>query len=307
MLLLRVKSKSRRRLRRVFPSGLVSAFSPLTRIMGGTDGRGFYGNQALGGAISAPVVTTFPVPIPAGAGLVVYQSTYDYTPSNAALLTLSGSGNALTLSAGAQTAHNATGGNDNSVSFFHAVLASDCTSCTYDASSLAPGDTGRYGQMVFYVVRDPDTVNGFYTCTPVTNSQTSTTSVNPGTLTLPTTDCLELFGAATRGHADDLLPVIESPDEWDDDLKHTYFDTIVGLSPGYPAAFMNSVISSGPVAGRRKTGGGTSTPVWTFTGPNPTTASAHSVHVAYNILNGVAAVAKPPFTRTIRTMHRRGR
>jgi hypothetical protein len=295
-LLLRVKPRPRRRPRwpEFWPT-TAPGYGALTRIMGGTDGRGFYGNQALGGAISAPVVTTFPFVIPAGYGLVVFQTTYNYTPPNAALLTLAGASNTLTLTPGAQTAHDAAGSNDNSVSFFHAELASDCASCTYDASSLPVGDDGRYGQMVFHIVRDPDTVNGFFTGTPVTNTQLATTSVNPGTLTLPTNDCLELFGAATRGHAADLLPVVESPDEWPDTLKHAYFDTIPGGGLDYPAAFQNSIISSGAVAGRRNTAGGTSTPVWTFTGSTPTTGSAHSVLVAYNILGGVVPSAGVPF------------
>lgn len=286
MLLLRVKPRPRRRPRRQFWPTTAPGYGALTRVMGGTDGRGFYGNDALGGAISAPVVTTFPFAIPAGYGLVVFQTAYNFTPSDASLLTLTGASNTLTLTPGAQTAHDAAGSNDNSVTFFHAVLASDCTSCTYDASSLPVGDAGRYGQMVFWIVKEPDTVNGFFTCTPVTNTQTSTTSVNPGTITLPTNDCLELFGAATRNHANDLLPVVESPDEWPDALKHAYFDFVPQPAADYPAAFQNSIIASGAAAGRRNTAGGTSTPVWTFTGSSPTTAAAHSVLVAYNILGG---------------------
>jgi hypothetical protein len=288
VLLLRIKPRQRRRPRRQFWPTTAPGYGAITRVMGGTDGRGFYGNQALGGAISAPVVTTFPFVIPAGYALVVYQTAYNYTPSDASLLTLSGAGNALTLTPGAQRAHNAAGGNDNSVTFFHcAPLPSNCTSCTLDASSLPAGDDGRYGQMVFYIVRDPDTVNGFFTGTPVTNTQTSTTSVNPGALTLPTDNVLELFGASTRGHAADLLPVTESPDEWPDALKHAYFDDI---APGvdYPAAFQNSIIASGAVAARVNTSGSTSTPVWTFTGSSPTTGAAHSVLVAYNILGGTS-------------------
>jgi hypothetical protein len=303
VLLLRVLPRPRwRPRRRQFWPTTAPGYGALTRVMGGTDGRGFYGNDALGGRIAAPVVTTFPYTIPAGYGLVVFQTAYNYTPPNASLLTLTGASNTLTLTSGAQTSHSAAGSNDNSVSFFHAVLASDCTSCTYDASSLPVGDDGRYGQMVFYIVRNPDTVNGFFTGTPVTNTQTSTTSVNPGTLTLPTSDCLELFGSATRNHANDLLPVVESPDEWPDDLKHAYFDNIPQPAADYPAAFQNSIISSGAVAGRRNTSGGTSTPVWTFTGPTPTTGSAHSVLVPYNILGGspVVAATVPRFMASYR-------
>jgi len=262
--------------------------------MGGTTDEGYFGNENTGGAVNS-VTTTFDVPIPAGYGLIVYQSLYNYTPSDASLWLLTGSGNTLAKTTGAQTAHNAAGSNDNSVTFYHCILASDCSSATYDATALAAGDTGRYGQIVFYVVKNPDTVNGFYTCTPVTNTQTTTTSVNPGTLTLPTDDCLELFGAATRGHSNDLLPVAESPDEWPDALKHAYFDDASG---SYPGAFQNSIIASGPVAGRRNTNGGTSTPVWTFTGSGPSTGSAHSVLVAYNILGGTAGGRATKNTRS---------
>lgn len=301
MLLLRVKPRPIWRPRRRFAwpeFGMPDVY----RLMGGTDGRGFFGNQNLGGAISAPVVKTFPSVIPAGSALIVFQTLYNYTPSDASLFSLTGASNTLTLSTGAQRAHNAAGSNDNSVTFYHAVLASDCTSCTYDAASLPAGDDGRYGQMAFYVVRYPDTVNGFFTGTPVTNTQTTTTSINPGTLTLPTNNCLELFGSSTRGHANDLLPVVESPDEWPDFLKHEYFDFVPQPTADYPAAFQNSIIASGAVAGRVNTNGGTSTPVWTFTGSSPTTGSAHSVLVAYNILGGspVVAATVPRFQASYR-------
>lgn len=280
-------------------------FAPVTRYMGGTQETGWFGNEALGGAHTTPLVKTFDPPIPAGFGFVVFQTLYNYTPSDASLLTLDGSGNTLTLTPGAQRAHDSAGGNDNSVTFYHCVLASDCASCTFDPTSLPGGDNGRYGQIVFYAVKDPDTTNGFFTATPVTNVQTTTTSVNPGTLSLPTTNCLELFGSATRNHADQLLPVVESPDEWPDELKHEYFDTIPGGGVDYPAAFQNSIISSGAVAGRVNTSGTTSTPVWTFTGPTPATATALSVLVAYNILGGSipSQDVEPPVIASTATLH----
>jgi hypothetical protein len=294
-LLLRIRPRPRGRPRRrsIWPAiGLPDVY----RVMGGTTGQGWFGNDAAGGRQTSPLVTTFAPVIPAGYSLVVYQTLYNYTPSDASLLALAGASNTLTLTPGAQRAHDASGSNDNSVTFYHSgPLANSCSSCTYDMTGLPAGDDGRYGQMQFYVVRYPDTVNGFFTATPVTNSQTSTTSVNPGTLTLPTNNCLELFGASTRGHANDLLPVVESPDEWPDELKHQYFDFVPQPAADYPAAFQNSTIASGAVAGRVNTSGGTSTPVWTFTGSGPATGAAHSVLVAYNILGGTVPSAGVPF------------
>lgn len=284
---------------------LADEWGDVTRIMGGTDNRGWFGNDAFGGADNS-VTTTFSPAIPAGYGLIAFQSLYNYTPSDASLWALTGSGNALALSTGAQRAHNAAGSNDGSVTFYHCVLASNCSSCTYDATALAAGDSGRYGQIVFYVVKNPDTTNGFYTGTPVTNTQTSTTSVNPGTITLPTNDCLELFGWTNRGHTEDLLPLSISPSVFPTELQHTELH-VVTSSPSEFGSVHNSITQSGSVMGYRNQSGGTHTPTVTFTGSSPTTAAAHSVLVAYNIAGGAVASVKMPFMRPSRTMFRRGR
>jgi hypothetical protein len=264
------------------------------RVMGGDDGRGWFGNDAFGGRITAPVVKTFPSVIPAGAGLVVFQSLYNFTPSDASLFALTGASNTLTLTPGAQRAHDAAGSNDGSVTFYHAVLANDCTSCTFDASSLPAGDDGRYGHLVFYVVKNPDTVNGFFTGTPVTNTQTTTTTINPGTITLPTNKTLELFGFTNRGHTEDLLPLSISPAVFPVDLQHTKLHVVTD-SPNDFGSVHNSITQSGSVIGYVNESGGTHTPSVTFTGSSPTTAAAHSVLVAYNILGGSVPSAGVPF------------
>jgi hypothetical protein len=304
LLLLRAKPRPRLRPRR--PSWLQSepVYGAVTRIMGGTDGRGWFGNDAFGGRIVAPVTTTFATAIPAGYGLILHQTLYNYTPSDASLLSLAGSGNALALSAGAQRAHNSAGSNDGSVTFYHTVLASPCSSITYDASSLPAGDDGRYGHMVMYVVAAPDLVNGFYTATPRTNTQVSTTSVNPGTITLTTSDSLVLFGWVNRNHSEDLLPLSISPAVFPTELQHTKLHVVTN-SPTDFGSVHNSITQSGSVmAYRRQAPGGTFTPVVTFTGPSPTTAAAHSVLAAYNILGGTATGGFVPFTRRTIPMRR---
>jgi hypothetical protein len=294
VLLLRITPRLRRRLRPALTWPQV-AMPDVYRVMGGTDGRGWFGNDALGGRQTSPLVTTFSPVIPAGYGLVVFQALYNYTPSDASLLALAGASNTLTLTPGAQRAHDAAGSNDGSVTFYHSgPLASSCSSCTYDMTGLPAGDDGRYGQMVFFVVRYPDTVNGFFTGTPVTNTQTTTTSVDPGTITLPTNKTLELFGWTNRGHTEDLLPLSISPAVFPVDLQHSKLHVVTD-SPTDFGSVHNSITQSGSVMGYVNEAGGTHTPSVTFTGSSPTTAAAHSVLVAYNILGGSPVAAGVPF------------
>ena len=80
MLLLRVKPRPRWRPRRQFWPTTAPGYGAITRVMGGTDGRGWWGNDAFGGADST-VSTTFGPVIPAGYGVIVCLAIYGYTPA----------------------------------------------------------------------------------------------------------------------------------------------------------------------------------------------------------------------------------
>lgn len=273
-------------------------------IAGGTDGRCFFGNDALGGRITAPVVLTFEQPIPAGQGIVIFQTRYNQTPTDAAEWSAAGSGNTVLFASNAQRAHDSAGSNDNSVNYFYFVTASECASVTYDASGLPAGDNGRYGQIVVHVTERPDTVNGFYTATGAVNTQTSVSTINFSTFTLPTTNGYVMKGTATRNHADQLCPVTQSPSTAPTYLTHPYFDDIPQPAADYPSGFQNSVIASGACTSQVITGGGTlSGHTWTLTGPSPTTGSAGSVMTAFNLQGGSppgADVAGPLVSSTAR-------
>jgi hypothetical protein len=117
-------------------------------IAGGTDGRAFFGNDALGGRISAPVVLDFTAPetgwsciaLPAGQGVVIFQTRYNQTPSDAAEWSAAGSGNTVLFASDAQCAHNWAATNDNSVNYFYFKTASACGSVTYTPPSYATDD-----------------------------------------------------------------------------------------------------------------------------------------------------------------------
>lgn len=259
-------------------------------IAGGTDGRCFFGNQALGGAISAPVVFDFTqpetgwisTPLPAGQGVVIFQTRYNQTPSDAAEWSAGGSGNTVLFADDAQRAHNSSGGNDNSVNYFYFKTVSACPDVTYDASGLPAGDDGRYGQIVIHVTEQP--AESFYTATGAVNTQTSTATINFGSLTLPTTRSWVMKGAGTRGHAVDLCPVTQSPTTALARLSHPYFNTIPSPGVDYPAAFQNSIISSGPCTSEVDESGGTRTgDTWTM---SAATANVGSVHTAFNLAGG---------------------
>jgi hypothetical protein len=289
VLLLRVKPRSRRRPRRQFWPTTAPGYGALTRVMGGTDGRGWWGNDALGGADST-VSTTFGPVIPAGYGVIVCMAIYGYTPADASLLSIAGSGNTLTLDD--QIGYG--GGVGGSVNFFSGILANDCNSIGYDATSLPAGDNGRYGHMVFYLVRSPDTVNGFKTVTGVTNVQTTSTTVAPGTLTPATNDMLVIMGWTNRGHTEDLLP-LNVPTEFGTDLQHTKLHVVTN-SPTDFGSVHNSITQSGSFIATRYTAGTAYSPVVTFQGTSPASAEVRSVLTAYNILGGSPIVAGAQFS-----------
>lgn len=288
-LLLRVRPRPRWRQRRQFWPTTAPGYGAITRVMGGTDGRGWWGNDAFGGADST-VSTTFGPVIPAGYGVIVCQTVYGYTPADASLLSIAGAGNTLTLDD--QISYG--GGLGGSVNFFSGILASECNSIGYDATGLPAGDNGRYGQMQFYLVRSPDTVNGFKTATGITRVQTSTSVVDPtslGTSPLvpPTSDVLAILGWTNRGHTEDLLP-LNVPTEFDTDLQHTQLHVFTN-SPTDFGSVHNSITQSGSFIATRYTAGTAYAPVVTFEGPTPTSAEVRSVLTAYNILGGSPVVA----------------
>lgn len=264
-------------------------------IAGGTDGRCFFGNDALGGRITAAVVLTFEQPIPAGQGIVIFQTRYNDTPTDAGEWSAAGSGNTPLFASNAQRAHDSAASNDNSVNYFYFVTASECASVTYTESGLPAGDNGRYGQIVVHVTERPDTTNGFYTATGAVNTQTSTTTVNFATFTMPTTLGWVMKGTATRNHADQLCPVTQSPTTAPTYLTHPFFDDIPQPTADYPSGFQNSIIASGACTSEVVTGGGSlSGHTWTFTGPSPTTGSVGSVLTAFNLQGGTAGGGAVP-------------
>lgn len=272
-------------------------------IAGGTDGRAFFGNDALGGRITAPVVFDFTAPetgwlstaLPVGQAVVIMQTRYNQTPSDAAEWSAAGSGNTPLLApAPAQRAHNSGGSNDNSINYFYFVTASACGSTTYDASGLTAGDDGRYGQIVHHITERPDTTNGFYTATGATNTQASSATVNFSTITLPTTNSWVMKASAVRGHADNLCPVTQSPTTAPTYLTHPFFDDIPQPTADYPSGHQNSIISSGACTSEVVAGAGSlSGHTWTMTGPSPST-NVGSVITAFNLAGGTAGGSALP-------------
>lgn len=284
MLQVRFKPTPRRRPRRSFWPVTSPGYGAITRVMGGTDGRGWWGNDAFGGADST-VSTTFGPVIPAGYGVIVCLAIYGYTPADASLLSIAGASNTLTM----DDQIDYGGGVGGSVTFFSSVLVSDCNAIGYDATSLPAGDNGRYGQMMFYLVRSPDTVNGFKTATGITRVQTSTsvidtTSLGANPLLPPTSDVLAILGWTNRGHTEDLLP-LTVPSEFETDLQHTKLHTFTN-SPTDFGSVHNSITQSGSFIATRYTAGTAYAPVVTFEGPSPTSSEVRSVLTAYNILGG---------------------
>jgi hypothetical protein len=289
-LLLRVRPRPRRRPRRQFWPLTAPGYGALTRVMGGTDGRGWWGNDAFGGADST-VSTTFGPVIPAGYGVIVCLAIYGYTPADASLLSIAGAGNSLTLDD--QIAYG--GGVGGSVNFFSGILASECSSIGYDATSLPAGDNGRYGHMMFYLVRSPDTVNGFKTVTGITREVTTgTTTVDPtnsgaSPLVPATNDMLVILGWTNQGHSEDLLP-LDVPTEFETDLQHTKLHVVTD-SPNDFGSVHNSITQSGSFIATRYTAGTPYSPVVTFEGSSPSSGYVRSVLTAYNILGGSPIVA----------------
>jgi hypothetical protein len=249
-------------------------------IMGGATGLGYFGDEGNGGADNDHTNTFQFGGIPAGQAIAVGLSLYNYTPVDASLLTILGSGNSLELTDGIDDGAS----NDGSFTWFHtpSPLSSTCTGINFDATALPAGDDGRYGQIGFLIMRYPDTVNGIYTATAVTNAQTSTTTIDPGTLTLPTTKGVRVVGGTVRGHADDNAPVTTAPNEFETWMRHSEWTVDVQPPTGY-SCWQNSVIQSGFFGAEEYEDESSWTPVITL---SASTGAARSVATSYNVAGG---------------------
>jgi hypothetical protein len=245
-------------------------------VMGGTEDEGWFGSEAKGGADSVATIT-FDPPVPTGAAIVVTLIVYQFNPTLSEIS--DDGGNTWTI---LQRAATIGGGSvEASVSQIRSVLTSPCSVFTYDATALPGGDAGRYGQLGAYVFSRPDTANGFFTVTPASNTQTTTSSVAPGTATPDTNRSFGLFAGNNRGHTTDLKPYTKPSGYTDAALIHSEID-----GDGAESAVHNSTTQSGWWFGKFITTETAETPTFGFA---TTTGGALSVFAIYNLLGGLSA------------------
>jgi hypothetical protein len=245
-------------------------------VMGGTETEGWFGHEGKGGADSTASIT-FPEPVPAGAAIVVPMSCYQFNPT----LTEVSDDGGNTWVIDVQEACAIGGGEVGaSVTLFRSILTNPCSVFAYDATALPAGDAGRYGQLGAYVFSTPDTVNGFFTTTPASNTQGSTTTVAPGTVTPDTNRSFGVFTGDNRGHTTDLKPYVKPTGYTDASLIHSEID-----GDGAESAVHNSTTQSGWWFGKYITTYTPETPTFGFA---TATGGALSVFAIYNILGGVA-------------------
>jgi hypothetical protein len=244
-------------------------------VMGGTETEGWFGHEGKGGADSTATIT-FPEEVPAGAAIVVVLTCYQFNPTLSEIS--DDGGNTWTI---LQRAATIGGGSvDASVSQIRSVLTSPCNVFTYDATALPAGDAGRYGQIGAYVFSSPDTVNGFFTATAASNTQGSTSSVAPGTVTPDTDRSFVIFAGNNRGHTTDLKPYTKPSGYTDDSLIHSEID-----GDGAESAVHNSTTQSGWWFGKSLTTYTPQTPTFGF---SVATGGALSLLAIYNIQGGEA-------------------
>lgn len=239
-------------------------------VSGGTTGACWFGSEADGGADSVDTIN-FPVPVLANQGIIPVLSNFAHDPSTSRISDSGGH----TWNLGVQSPH--IDGVQGSFTTFHIVTTTAVNTVTYDATALSAGDAGRFGQFGAFVVETPDTVNGFFTATPVHAEQSNVSTVNPGSLTPATTLYLLIFGGNNRGHTSDLKPYT-FPSGYELALTHPGIN-----GDGAYSAVHNSTTQSGWWFGFVQTA--TTAQNKTF-GFSATTGGARSILAAYNILGG---------------------
>lgn len=259
------------------------------RLMGGTQGTGWFGNDNAGGADSSDTLV-HPTFVPVNQLVVYGSSLYNHTPTAAELISDDGS-NAWVKRTG--VAHNDLGAhNDGSWTFYDSLLSSPLTSITINTSSVL-GDNAKWGQAMAWVIENPDTVNGYATAIPIIRSQTDATVIDPtnggsNPLLPPTTLGLALWGITNRGHTEDFLPIVISDARFSELLHHTQLHVItnLGSTPPVYGSFHNSYTQSGSGLGAVISDGLPISPTIDFNGPVGLSARTHSVLMFYNILGG---------------------
>lgn len=240
-----------------------------------TEIEGWFGHDGKGGEDSIARVT-FDPPVPAGE-VVIPITVYGANPTTS--LVSDDGGNTWSLVK--QEAYNSESGDGNggSVSLFRATITSLMSVFTYDATGLAGGANGRYGQLGAYVFENPDTVNGFETLIPVSDAQQVVSSVSPGSLPPLTNLTFWIFLGANRGHTENLKPYVKPSGYTIAKLIHSEID-----EDGGESAVHDSITQSGWWFGKLTEDYTTEAPVFEFTGG--TTFEVRSLLMGFNILGG---------------------
>jgi hypothetical protein len=256
----------------------VASVPSIYMVMGGTETEGWFGHDGKGGADSTADIVFDPA-VPAGAAIVVVMTVYGADPTLS--LVSDDGGNTWTIDK--QVAYNSSGGDGQggSVTVFRSVLTSSCSTFNYDATSLSAGSAGRYGQLGAYVFAEPDTVNGFFTATPVSNTQFTASTITAGTLAPATNKAFFIFVGDNRGHTENLKPYTKPSGYSDASLIHSEID-----GDGEESAVHDSITQSGWWFGKLVE---TSTPDSSTFVFSTTTAEARSIRIVYNLMGGTAS------------------
>jgi hypothetical protein len=243
-----------------------------------TEVEGWFGHDGKGGEDSIARIIFNP-PLVANTEAVIGMTVFGANPTTSIIS--DDGGNTWVMDG--QEAYNSESGDGNggSVTLFRSTLTSPMSVFTYDATGLAGGANGRYGQLGAYVFEKPDTVNGVKTLTPVSDAQFSANAVTPGSLAPDFDLTFWIFLGANRGHTENLKPYVKPSGYTTAKLIHSGID-----GDGAESAVHDSITQSGWWFGKLAANLDTESPVFEFTGA--ATAEVRSMLMGYNILGGAA-------------------
>lgn len=249
-----------------------------------TEIEGWFGHDGKGGPDDQANIV-FDPPVPANYGVIPGLSVFGH---DLTLGQCSDSGG-NTWAIKQQVAYNSESGDGNGASLtaLHSILTSPMSNFNYNATALAPGANGRYGQLWAYVFKNPHPTD-FVGVAAVFDTLQVAQNITPGSGNPNRNKTFWMFKGNNRGHTENLKPYTKPSGYTIPKLVHPMID-----ADGAESAVHDSITQSGWTFGKLVSGFTAENPTFRFDGAS--TFEARCMLIGVNLSDSALPAGAPDF------------